>query len=204
MFVVNSRRKKRTKGELTPGCSSHHASGMITSIWAEMRTSCWLFSSVQAVYLAFHWTVMGYHQLMTHKRCKRCVSLVFVLPQEWLDTAGGSDASLSERGGGSSVCAGWADAASLLYKCVVRARQATGTVSAVRCDERGHFHVLPLWSFLLMSWACSHEPPWEWLVWTRLQRSSDQIMAPRPCGTSQTARKDGWRLKPHGWPQHFW
>lgn len=32
MFVVNSRRKNRTKGELTPGCSSHHASGMITSI----------------------------------------------------------------------------------------------------------------------------------------------------------------------------
>lgn len=32
MFVVNSRRKKGTKGELTPGCSSHHASGMITSI----------------------------------------------------------------------------------------------------------------------------------------------------------------------------
>lgn len=32
MFVVTSRRKNRTKGKFTPGCSSHHASGMIVSI----------------------------------------------------------------------------------------------------------------------------------------------------------------------------
>lgn len=92
--------RDRTKGKLTPGCSSHHASTMIASICVRKNHDQLLFCfSLQAVCLAFHWTVMGIINFWRTCVAKdvRCVSIVFILPQEWLDTAGGSDASLNKR-----------------------------------------------------------------------------------------------------------
>lgn len=151
--MVNSRRKNRTKGELTPGCSSHHASGMITSICVsrneDQLLTCAFFLGADSLFgfsLDCDGVSSTYDAQALQKMCQpgvrpptgvlrycrrfRCIS-------ERRERRGGYETI--RKSCSSSVCAGWTDAASLFHKCV-----ATETVSTVRCDVRGDFHVLVL------------------------------------------------------------